>query len=118
MADKREVAFLGTRVTQLEMGSTEPFGQQLYSTITFLAGFFSRLNVIAWQLKLSCGALQHLRSDAERSLVPAVEAGASLCRLLSQPSSVTLHGLVCSSELVHLRNGCSGTYLPYHALIT
>lgn len=40
MADKREVAFLGTRVTQLEMGSPEPFGQQLYSTITFLAGFF------------------------------------------------------------------------------
>lgn len=102
VADKRKVAFLETRVTQLEMGSTEPLGQQLYSTIMFLAGFSSRLSVIVRQHKLSCGALQHLRSDAERSLVPAAEAGASLCRLLSQPSSVTLHGFVCSSELVSL----------------
>lgn len=100
VADKRKVAFLGTRVTQQEMGSTEPLGQQLYSTIMFLAGFSSRLSVIVWQLKLSRRALQHLRRDAERSLVPAAEAGASLCRLLSQPRSVTLHGLVCSSELV------------------
>lgn len=98
---EREAAFLGTCVTQLGMGSTEPFGEQLYNTVTFLAGFFHQAQCCSRQLKLSCGALyQHPRSNVERRLVPTVEAGAYLGRLLSQPSSVTLHGLVCSSELV------------------